>query len=116
MGRPPYGLVAVGVFIGAEKLFATTPLNQKSGIGNRSRPRFPATDSRLIAVFRLDWEPAPPAGGVDDGTVVKRKNYYVGESVGIACGFLLAALHLSGLATLTHTPSPRSKCLPVNDT
>lgn len=60
----------------------------------------------LIAVFRMDWEPAPPAGGVDDGTVVKRKNYYVAESVGIACGFLLAALHLSGLATLTHTPSP----------
>jgi hypothetical protein len=47
---------------------------------------------------------------VDDGTVrggpAKRKNYYVAESVGIACGFLLAALHLSGLATLTHTPSP----------
>lgn len=34
------------------------------------------------------------------------KNYYTAESVGIACGFLLAALHASGLATLTHTPSP----------
>lgn len=34
------------------------------------------------------------------------KNYYTSESVGIACGMLLAALHLSGLATLTHTPSP----------
>ena len=34
------------------------------------------------------------------------KNYYTAESVGIACGFLLAALHLAGLATLTHTPSP----------
>ncbi len=60
----------------------------------------------LIAVFRMDWEPSPPAGGVDDGTIAKRKNYYVTESVGIACGFLLASLHLSGLATLTHTPSP----------
>jgi nitroreductase len=60
----------------------------------------------LIVVFRMDWEPAPPAGGVDDGTVTRRKNYYVAESVGIACGFMLAALHLSGLATLTHTPSP----------
>lgn len=60
----------------------------------------------LIVVFRLDWEPGTPPGGVDDGTAVKRKNYYVAESVGIACGFLLAALHLSGLATLTHTPSP----------
>lgn len=60
----------------------------------------------LIAVFRLDWEPGTTAGGIDDGTAVKRKNYYVAESVGIACGFLIAALHLSGLATLTHTPSP----------
>ena len=36
----------------------------------------------------------------------KKKNYYVNESVGIACGILLTALHSSGLATLTHTPSP----------
>lgn len=35
-----------------------------------------------------------------------RKNYYVPESVGIATGFLLAALHQAGLATLTHTPNP----------
>lgn len=34
------------------------------------------------------------------------KNYYTAESVGIACGFLLTALHTAGLATLTHTPSP----------
>lgn len=34
------------------------------------------------------------------------KNYYTQESVGIAAGFLLAALHHAGLATLTHTPSP----------
>ncbi len=36
----------------------------------------------------------------------RHKNYYTAESVGIACGFLLAALHQAGLATLTHTPSP----------
>ena len=36
----------------------------------------------------------------------KTKNYYMPESVGIACGFLIAALHHAGLATLTHTPSP----------
>ena len=36
----------------------------------------------------------------------KTKNYYVQESVGIACGFLIAAIHQAGLATLTHTPSP----------
>ncbi|HEY6565658.1 MAG TPA: hypothetical protein VIY86_14310, partial [Pirellulaceae bacterium] len=34
------------------------------------------------------------------------KNYYVKESVGIACGFFIAAVHHMGLATLTHTPSP----------
>lgn len=40
----------------------------------------------------------------DDGSI--RKNYYVKESVGIACGMFIAALHNMGLATLTHTPSP----------
>ncbi len=67
---------------------------------------FLETAPHLIAVFRMDWEPVAPPGAIDDGTLIKRKNYYVAESVGIACGFLLAALHLSGLATLTHTPSP----------
>jgi iodotyrosine deiodinase len=37
---------------------------------------------------------------------VRRKHYYVDESVGIAVGMLLTALHLSGLSTLVHTPSP----------
>jgi iodotyrosine deiodinase len=36
----------------------------------------------------------------------REKHYYVKESVGIACGLLLASLHTAGLATLTHTPSP----------
>ncbi len=40
----------------------------------------------------------------EDGT--KHKNYYMPESVGIATGMLITALHVSGLATLTHTPSP----------
>jgi len=43
-------------------------------------------------------------GGIEPGE--RKTNYYVTESVGIACGFLLAALHRAGLATLTHTPSP----------
>jgi nitroreductase len=43
-------------------------------------------------------------GGIEPGE--EKTNYYVTESVGIACGFLLAALHRAGLATLTHTPSP----------
>jgi iodotyrosine deiodinase len=36
----------------------------------------------------------------------KQNNYYVNESVGIACGLLITAIHQVGLATLTHTPSP----------
>ncbi|MCB2112429.1 MAG: nitroreductase family protein [Parvularculaceae bacterium] len=52
----------------------------------------------LIAVF------AQKRGGPEIGD--NRKNYYVNESVGIACGFLLAGLHHAGLATLTHTPNP----------
>jgi len=36
----------------------------------------------------------------------KGKHYYVAESVGIATGFLITAMHFAGLATLTHTPSP----------
>ena len=53
----------------------------------------------LILVFAKQYDLE------SDGTT-KRKNYYVQESVGIAVGFLLAALHQAGLATLTHTPSP----------
>ncbi len=56
----------------------------------------------LIVVFREDYGLTKN----ETGEETKEKNYYVMESVGIACGFLLAALHLSGLATLTHTPSP----------
>jgi iodotyrosine deiodinase len=52
----------------------------------------------LIAVFGESY------GVLDDGQAVK--HYYVQQSVGIAVGFLIAALHHAGLATLTHTPSP----------
>ncbi len=55
----------------------------------------------LIVVFRQDYGLARNAGAER-----KIKHYYVTESVGIACGFLIAALHWMGLATLTHTPSP----------
>tara|TARA_B100000768_G_scaffold73387_1_gene70324 strand:- start:57 stop:722 length:666 start_codon:yes stop_codon:yes gene_type:complete len=52
----------------------------------------------LIAVFRQAWQPDEVQG--------KKQNYYVQESVGIACGMLLAALHECGISALTHTPSP----------
>jgi len=54
----------------------------------------------LIVVFKRINEES------EEGT--KLNNYYVNESVGIAVGFLLAALHHAGLCTLTHTPSPMS--------
>ena len=52
----------------------------------------------VIVVFEQAWRPGP------DGAKVK--HYYVRESVGIAVGFLLAALQAAGLCALTHTPSP----------
>jgi iodotyrosine deiodinase len=51
----------------------------------------------LIVVFKQEY-------GLDGDR--KIHHYYVNESVGIACGFLLAALNAAGLSTLTHTPSP----------
>ncbi len=57
----------------------------------------------LIAVFRQAYGLAPDP---QTGQMRRVKHYYSEESVGIAVGVLLTALHLSGLATLTHTPSP----------
>lgn len=51
----------------------------------------------LIVVFKQSY-------GISEGE--KMNNYYVSESVGIATGFLLAAIHNAGLVALTHTPSP----------
>lgn len=58
---------------------------------------FLETAPYLIIVFRIDY-------GIESEK--KIKHYYVQESVGIATGFLIAALHESGLATLVHTPNP----------
>ncbi len=52
----------------------------------------------LIAVFAERYGVEPDGG--------RSQNYYVTESVGLATGLLIAALHRAGLATLTHTPSP----------
>lgn len=56
----------------------------------------------VIVVFRQAYG----IGTDENGNEKRIKHYYSEESVGIAVGFLLAALHISGLATLTHTPSP----------
>lgn len=62
-----------------------------------SKP-FLETAPVVICIFAESWKSLP------DGA--RGKNYYVTESVGIATGFLIAALHHAGLATLTHTPAP----------
>lgn len=67
-------------------------------LGTDADKPFLETAPFLIVVF------AQRKGGIkEDG---QTQNYYVNESVGIACGLLLACLHEAGLATLTHTPSP----------
>jgi iodotyrosine deiodinase len=68
--------------------------------GTDANKPFLETAPWLIAVF------AQAHGVREDGGT--EKHYYVKESVGLATGFLLAALHHAGLATLTHTPSPMS--------
>jgi iodotyrosine deiodinase len=67
-------------------------------IGTDWRKPFLETAPWLIAIFVQKW------GRAADGT--KLKHYYPVESVGIATGLLLAALHTAGLTSLTHTPSP----------
>jgi nitroreductase len=67
-------------------------------IGTDWRKPFLETVPFIVVVF------AELHGVNDDGS--KRKNYYVKESVGLACGLFIAALHTMGLVTLTHTPSP----------
>jgi nitroreductase len=67
-------------------------------IGTDWRKPFLEIAPWLVAVF------VQPHGRRPDGTIVK--HYYAIESVGIATGFLIAALHQAGLASLTHTPSP----------
>ncbi|MEZ4519093.1 MAG: nitroreductase family protein [Chloroflexota bacterium] len=67
-------------------------------LGTDAEKPFLETAPVLIAVFAASYGIAP------DGS--KIKHYYVQESVGIATGLLITALHHAGLATLTHTPSP----------
>ena len=67
-------------------------------LGTDWQKPFLETAPHLIVIFKRIYE-------IDENGK-KRNNYYVQESVGIAAGFLIAAIHNAGLATLTHTPSP----------
>jgi nitroreductase len=67
-------------------------------IGTDWHKPFLETAPYLIVVFKRSYE--------FDSSHQKHQNYYVTESCGIACGFLLTAIHDAGLVALTHTPSP----------
>lgn len=73
-------------------------LDALAPLGTDDSKPFLETAPWLLAVFEERWGVTP------DGE--RRKHYYPTESVGIATGLLIAALHHAGLATLTHTPSP----------
>jgi iodotyrosine deiodinase len=73
-------------------------LDALAPLGTDARKPFLEEAPLLIAIF------AQKSGTRPDGRTVK--HYYVPESVGIATGFLILALHDAGLVTLTHTPSP----------
>lgn len=71
-------------------------------LGTDWRKPFLESAPYLIVVFQQNWSPAHDALGRE----TKMKHYYATESVGLACGLLIASLHQAGLATLTHTPAP----------
>ena len=85
-----------------EKLFYTQKapkdwLKDLNKFGTDWHKEFLEIAPYLIVVFKQIYD-------LDNN--IKYKNYYVNESVGIACGFLLSAIHSAGLVALTHTPSP----------
>ncbi|WP_226703648.1 nitroreductase family protein [Microbulbifer elongatus] len=73
-------------------------LDALAPLGTDAHKPFLETAPYLIVIFLKKFS--------EGGGGEQRKNYYTSESVGIATGMLLAALHNAGVATLTHTPSP----------
>ena len=73
-------------------------LKDLAPIGTGWEKPFLETAPYLLIVFKRSYE--------FENNGHKHQNYYVTESVGLACGFLLAAVHHAGLVALTHTPSP----------
>lgn len=83
---------------GAKPKASEAWLDALAPIGTDASKPFLETAPWLIVCF------AQRTGGIEEDG--QTQNYYVNESVGIACGMLVSTLHAAGLATLTHTPSP----------
>ena len=81
-----------------ERRMAEAWLKRLAPLGTDWRKPFLEIAPYLIVVFQIN--------SVEDEPGVREPTYYAAESVGIATGLLLASLHMAGLATLTHTPSP----------
>ncbi len=84
--------------INYEQRFPDAWLQALARLGTDEHKPFLETAPYLVVVFK-ESHGIDPNGG-------KITHYYVNESVGIACGLFIAALHTMGLVTLTHTPSP----------
>jgi iodotyrosine deiodinase len=77
--------------------FSEEMLSDIGPLGTHAKKEYLEAAPALIVVFKESYR-------IADG--YRRKNYYVNESVGLASGLLLAAIHHAGLVTVTHTPSP----------
>ncbi len=110
--KQPWHFVVVGDAETKKKIRAAAEIEEKAfydyrasqdwledlkPLGTNYKKQFLETAPYLVVVFKKNY---------DIKNKKQKKNYYVNESVGIASGILLSALHHSGLATLTHTPSP----------
>jgi iodotyrosine deiodinase len=112
--RQPWRFVAVGDRETKRRIREAAEAEERQGYEGG---RFPPEWLEALAPLGTDWrkeylESAPwlvlcfreMYGIAPDGA--RRTNYYISESVGIACGLFIAAIHEMGLATLTHTPNP----------
>jgi len=111
--RQPWRFVAISDLAIKREIRIAAEEEEKRNYGGR----FPDEWLEALAPIGTDWQKpfletvpwivvvfAEMHSHHADGS--RRKNYYVRESVGIACGMFIAALHRAGLSTLTHTPSP----------
>lgn len=118
----PWVFCAVSNPLVKSKVKIAAEIEEKAGYEHRMSERWKkdlerlATDTHkpfledapwLIIVFKKAYD--------FDKNGEKRNNYYVNESVGIACGMLISAIHNAGLVTLTHTPNPMNFLAKVLD-